>query len=38
MLEKSWVPSYKRMAFEVHNCSRQGELIQNRAQFLQVLA
>jgi len=21
MLKKSWVPSYKRMAFEVHNCS-----------------
>jgi hypothetical protein len=25
------------MALEIHNCSRQGELIQDRAQFLQVL-
>ena len=27
----------KRMALEIHNCSRQGELIQDRAQLLQVL-
>ena len=25
------------MAFEIHDCSRQGELIQDRTEFLQLL-
>ena len=37
LLKESRVPSHKRMAFEIHNCSRQSELIQDRAEFLQVL-
>jgi hypothetical protein len=37
MLKKSLVPSHKRVALEIHNCSGQCELIQDRAQLLQVL-
>ena len=36
--QETLVPSHKRMSLEIHNCSGQRELVQDRAELLQVFS